>query len=476
LAGKVVTLDIDSTAIRLLEVSGGKVRKWASISHEQDKVEEEEVSNPQALGNKVKQLMASSSIRASKVISSLSGLYSVSRIVNVPNPTAGLTLQQAALEAASEVMPLSADDLYLSWRTITIDEEGQQILAVGVPRDIIDDQVRALRAAGINPHILDLKAMALARLVNREQALILNIEPSSFDIVIIVNGLPEIMRTVAWQQEELTEENKVEHLAVNLELTAGFYNSQHHNTPLDIATPLFITGQITRDFSLMEKMEARLEYPIEPLVPPLECPQNLPVSEYAVNIGLALKGMALAPNPEQGGYSPPNINLLPDVYQPWKPSAKQLYVTGLVIAAIALLFPLYQVTTNAMDETASLNREYTALNSELQQRQLELKRRVPLQEAIKEYDTIIDMGGNFTEDLAVIYDEAKELGVEVESASHEGDSITISCQAKDDDPVTFDNFVKALENTERFSKVTPPTEGFPYNTGGTIELEVKAGG
>jgi len=442
LAGKVVTLDIDSTAIRLLEVSGGKVRKWASISHEQDKVEEEEVSNPQTLGNKVKQLMASSGIRASKVISSLSGLYSVSRIVNVPNPTAGLTLQQAALEAASEVMPLSADDLYLSWRTITIDEEGQQILAVGVPRDIIDDQVRALRAAGINPHILDLKAMALARLVNREQALILNIEPSSFDIVIIVNGLPEIMRTVAWQQEELTEENKVEHLAVNLELTAGFYNSQHHNTPL----------------------------------PPLECPQNLPVSEYAVNIGLALKGMALAPNPEQGGYSPPNINLLPDVYQPWKPSAKQLYVTGLVIAAIALLFPLYQVTTKAMDETASLNREYTALNSELQQRQLELKRRVPLQEAIKEYDTIIDMGGNFTEDLAVIYDEAKELGVEVESASHEGDSITISCQAKDDDPVTFDNFVKALENTERFSKVTPPTEGFPYNTGGTIELEVKAGG
>ncbi|GAG30591.1 unnamed protein product, partial [marine sediment metagenome] len=248
-----------------------------------------------------------------------------------------------------------------------------------------------------------------------------------------------------WQQEELSVEDKAEHLAVNLELTVGFYNSKHHDTPLDLATPLFITGQLTRDFPLMEKLESRLGYPIESLTPPLECPENLPVSEYAVNIGLALKGMVPSPSPGQGGYSPPDINLLPDVYQPWKPSAKQLYAAGLIVAAIALLFPLYQVTTAAIDDTASLKREQAALNSELQQRQLELKRRAPLQEAIKEYESIIDMGGNFTGDLAVIYGEAKDLGIEVTSVAHEGESITITCQAKDEDPVTFDNFVKALE-------------------------------
>ena len=39
--GKVVTLDIDSTSIRLLETKGGVVRRWADASFELGKAEEE---------------------------------------------------------------------------------------------------------------------------------------------------------------------------------------------------------------------------------------------------------------------------------------------------------------------------------------------------------------------------------------------------------------------------------------------------
>ncbi|GAJ20740.1 unnamed protein product, partial [marine sediment metagenome] len=112
--------------------------------------------------------------------------------------------REAVLEAARDKMPLSMDELYLSWQTITAGGEAQQVLVVGVPRDVIDAEMQALRAAGINPRTLDLKTIALARAVNKEQALILNIEPSSFDIIIVVNGIPEVMRTVAWQQDSLT--------------------------------------------------------------------------------------------------------------------------------------------------------------------------------------------------------------------------------------------------------------------------------
>ncbi|GAI52078.1 unnamed protein product, partial [marine sediment metagenome] len=121
---------------------------------------------------------------------------------------------------------------------------------------------------------LELKAMALARAVNREQALILNIEPSSFDIIMIVNGIPEVIRTTAWQQNELTLEDKAEHLGLSLELTVGFYNTNHPNTPLDPATPLLITGQMSGEPTLIEKLEARLGYPIKLLTPPLDCPSH----------------------------------------------------------------------------------------------------------------------------------------------------------------------------------------------------------
>ena len=466
-----VTLEISSTNIRLMETEKGRVIKWASCSLEPGMFEEEVISDPQALSAAVKQLMTSSGIHERNIIASVSGLYSVSRIITVPTPPGALATQQAVLEAARRVMPLSEEELYLSWQTTATFEGSQQVLVVGVPRDVIDSEVQTLRTAGVNPRILDLKAMALIRAVNREQALILNIEPSSFDMVVVVDGVAEIMNTTAWQPANLDREEQAEHLAGALELAVGFYNSHHLDTHLDLATPLFITGQMSGDLALMEKLQARMEYPIEPLTPPLECPAHLPVSQYAVNIGLTLKGTALPENSGQGGFFLPNINLLPQVYQPWKPSARQIYVVCIIIAAIALLFPLYQVTSQAMDKTATLEARYAILNNELQQRQAEIKSQVPLQKAIAEYHTIVDMGDGFTEDLRVIRSQANELGVEVTSITHAVGTITLTCQA--DSYITFRNYITALEESGRFSSATYPREEFAYIKGGTIKLETK---
>ena len=470
MANRIVTLEIDTTAIRLMETGDGRVVRWASLSLNPTLFEDGVISDPRALSAAVRQLMDSSGIKAKKVIASVSGLYSVSRIVAVSTPPGGgVATREVILEAARDVMPLSMDELYLSWQTIAAGGDTQQVLVVGVPRDVLDAEMRTLRIAGVNPHILDLKAIALARAVNKKQALILNIEPSSFDIIIVVNGIPEVMRTLAWQQDGFTEEDRVEHLAMNLELTVGFYNSRHPDAPLDPATPFFITGQMSRDLDLVEKLPARMGYPLESLAPPLECPKHMPVSQYAVNIGLALKGTVPSKSLEQDGYLPPDINLLPEAYKPWKPSARQVYLAGAVIAAIALLFPLYSMTSGAMGKTADLQAEYNSLNNEMQLKQLEITNRQPLQQAISDYNTIVKMGGGFTEDLRVINSEAELLGVQVDSIAHQGSNITLTCQAGDF--MSFRAYVTALEESGRFATVTPPSEKFPYNTGVIIELE-----
>jgi len=472
-AKRVVTLDIDSTAIRLLETRGGRVTKWASVALEPDNTEGEIFSNPQALSSSIRQLMASSGVKARKAIVSLSGLYSVSRILTVPIPPAGTATQQAILEAVNETMPVNTDELYLSWRTITASEGVQQVLVVGVPRDVTDTEVRALRAAGVNPYLLDLRAMALARVVHKEQALVLNIEPSNFDIVTVVDGIPKVMRTIAWQQDDLAVEDKAEHLATTLELTVDFYNSHYPDASLDSTTPIFITGQMSGDPALMEKLQARLRYPFESLTPPLEYPAHLPISQYATNIGLVMKEKAPAKNLKQGEYLPPDINLLPEIYKPWKPSARQIYFALGIVAALALTFYLYQATADARATTANLEERYTILNNELQRRQLEIKRRVPLQTAIKEYRTILAMDGNFTEDLRVINSQAEEVGVQVQSIKHEGESIAIDCQA--DSYILFREYLAALEASGRFSSPIPPPEGYPFTTSGAIKLEPKTG-
>ena len=477
--GKVVTVDIDSTAIRLLEIKRGAVRKWAAASFESGNGEGEVVPDEKTLSTMVKQLMASNGIKASKVVASISGLYSVSRVLPESNLPPAPTTQEAVLEMAKEIMPLSGERTYLSWQTMAPDGGEPLVLTVGVPRYVMDSEVRALKAVGINPHIVELKAMALTRAVNKTQALILNIEPSSFDIIIVVNGVPEIMRTIAWHQNSLTTENAVdavdavEHLAADLETTVDFYNSHHLETPVEPTIPIFITGQMSTDNTLVEKLQARLDYSVEPLAPPLEYPAYLPVSQYAANIGLALRKTASFENSGQDGPLPLEINLLPDTYRPWRPTGRQLYSLAVMVMALALLFPLFQITSEATAKTASLQSQFNVLNVKLEQMKLEIQRREPLQKAIGEYHTIVDMGGNFTEDLVTIRSEAEKLGVKVGSIIHQGDSIAVSCQA--DNYISFRKYLTALEESGRFASPIPPPEGYPYTSGGTIKVQPKAG-
>lgn len=474
--GKVVTVDIDSTAIKLLEIKGGAVRKWAAASFESGNGEGEVVPDEKTLGAMVRQLMASNGIKASKVVASISGLYSVSRVLPESNLPPAPTTQEAVLEMVKEIMPLSGERTYLSWQTMAADGGEPLILTVGVPRHVMDNEVRALKAAGINPHIVELKAMALTRAVNKAQALILNIEPSSFDIIIVVNGVPEIMRTIAWQQNSPTTEGAVdvvEHLAATLETTVDFYNSHHLETPVEPTIPLFITGQMSTDITLVEKLQARLDYPVEPLAPPVEYPAYLPISQYAANIGLALRKTASFENSGQGGPLPLEINLLPDTYRPWRPTGRQLYSLAVMVMALALLFPLFQITSEATAKTASLQSQFNVLNVKLEQMQLEIQRREPLQKAIGEYHTIVDMGGYFTEDLVTIRSEAEKLGVKVGSIIHQGDSIGVSCQA--DNYIAFRQYLTALEESGRFATPIPPPEGYPYTSGGAIKVQPKTG-
>ncbi|MFC1903783.1 pilus assembly protein PilM [Chloroflexota bacterium] len=474
MAVSVVTLDIGNDGIKLLEVRGNRVRQWASAELEPGKVEGEVFSNQQTLTKLVKQLMASSNIRLKKVRASVNGVYSVSRILPMPTVPAGLTTQEFVMEIAREIMPVSTDSLYISWKIFSAGEDEQKVLILSVPQEILDGEVMSLKALGISPHILELRSMALTRVVNKKQALVLNVESSSYDIVIVVDGVPEVMHTIAWQQDELTVEEKAERLAGALEVAVSFHNSRRPDAVVDPdTTSLFITGQMSGDLELVGKLQSSLGYTVEALVPPLEYPADLPVSQYAVNIGLALRGMVLATGPEGDGPLALDVNLLPGIYSPWRPAAKQLYSFAVIIAAIAMFFPLFQATSEAMGETTNLQLKSEALNAELAKKQLEIKNREPIQKAINEYKSIVSSGVSFTDDVNVIINEAKKLGVQVASITHDGKSISVACQAED--YVTFRAFLTTLEGSGRFATPIPPPEGYPYRTGGPIEVEPAAG-
>lgn len=287
LSNRTITMDISSTSVRLLVSNEKQVERWASTPLEPGLIKEGVISDPTVLGAGIKRCMEYSKVKSRKVITSISGLYSIYRRLAVTQPDKG-SIQQAIMQEATQAIPVSTDDFYLSWQMATKNEVNQQVFIIAMPKYLVDAEVQALKIGGVDPYVMNLKGMALAKLVSQNEGLIINVEVDTIDIALVVDGVPQIMRTILQNQNASLEE-RIDQFIQILDHITYFYDTQHSYKPLKPDLPLFLTGQFADNPDLTNIIKNRIPYPIMPLSIPLEYPQNLPINQYAVNIGLALK-------------------------------------------------------------------------------------------------------------------------------------------------------------------------------------------
>ena len=286
-AREITTLNIEGSSIRLLTVKDKAVQKWGDMPLEPGLIKEGLILNPPGVGLVIRNLFASQNAPKKDVIISLTGLRAIPRFLTMPKMSPHL-LEEAIMREARREMPLPLEDLYLSWQVIGEVGNQQHIYLLGVPRDLLDAEVQALAAAGIQPSVMDLKPLALARAVNREQAVVADLELDSLDVIVVADYVPVIMRTFSLE-EGLGLEEKIERLADELTRTIKFYNDSHPESPFSPATTVCLTGALMGDRAPRNSFTRRVDYPVEVPDPPLEYSPDLPLAQYVVNMGLALK-------------------------------------------------------------------------------------------------------------------------------------------------------------------------------------------
>ncbi|MEA3460003.1 MAG: pilus assembly protein PilM [Chloroflexota bacterium] len=282
-----VTLNIECDSIRLLVVKGKEVQKWGNLELEPGLVEEGLIVNPAAVGLGIKSLLTSQGASGKGVVISLTGLRAIPRFLDLPDMPQH-QLEEAIKREAKREMPLSLDDLYLSWQVTSKVGDKQHIYLLGVPRNMVDAHIRALQAAGARPLAMDIKPLSLTRAVNKEKAIIADLEADTLDVIVVVDCIPAIMRSFALRRE-LSPSEKVDRLADELMRTVDFYNNSRTESPLGSTTTVYVMGALMGERPLRNSLAKRIDRPIEVPEPPLEWPAHFPIAQYMVNIGLALK-------------------------------------------------------------------------------------------------------------------------------------------------------------------------------------------
>jgi type IV pilus assembly protein PilM len=369
-----VTLNITATSIRLLSVKGKQVEKWGSAPLAPGLVKDGFILQPKAVGAIIDALFKSTKVPKQKVITTLTGLSFTYRILSLPKTKSSL-MEEAVQRSARKEIPLPLEELYLSWQPINGKQEELDYFVLGVPRNPIDAVVQALAEAGIEPYIVELKPLALARAANRGDVLIVDLEPDCFDVVLVAKGVPTVIHTITPRGEGANLEDNIRRLSDELSRTVKFYNTSHPQTPLSPTTPLLLTGELATNVATSRLIQAETGYPVKSLVPPLQFPSALPAALYATNMGLALK--ETPPKAVKGvtnGFHDINLNILADKYKAKaRPTSKRRIILPLAIAvALGLLFGLYQLKAQADAETMSLQTAYGAVSQQLHEARLAL--------------------------------------------------------------------------------------------------------
>jgi type IV pilus assembly protein PilM len=464
-----VTLDIEDTRIKIMTIKGKHVDSAISQDIEPGLVEDGVIMDTSRMGQLLKQLMSDNKISEKRVIVGMTGIHSIYRMVKLPKLPVRMQAEAANREMG-RVMPVPLNEVYTSWQAVDVSGEETAFCLVGLPRNSVDAMLNTLREAGLESRMMDVKPLAVARIIDEKNALVINVQPDSFDIVLILDGVPELMRSIAFPSRSSTPEEKIGEIKEELDRTVSFYNSSHKTTPITSETSVFISGEHS------QLLAEQLAFRIRPLPQFLSYFEGFQPEDYVANIGLALKQINIGDSQIQI-----NINTVPEFYLP-KPREVFGFITWALIGIFVVIIIFAVMSTGQeLNKTALLQEQLDIAKAQVQKRQgtteeveeyrkeltVAESARDVFQKPLDEFTTQREKVNNDlskitsllpgTINLSAIFYEEK-LSEDKNRLEKKWD---ISGSAPDEPTVL--NYSNDLRNTNRFDMVTVSTSVVDYN-------------
>jgi type IV pilus assembly protein PilM len=355
MAKETLTIYIDDSAIRLLIAKGRSVQSWVDMPLEPGLVMDGVILDQDAVAAKLEELWQTTAgkrkisymvtasgemeemisvTKPGKVIAGISGINCLHRLLTLPELPKDL-LPEAVKREAGRVLGVPLAELYLFWQLLPSVRGELLIYLVALPRDTVDSLVSTLRKAGFKPYIMGLKPLAIARTIAEPNAIVVDVQSDSVDIVVMIDRIPQVVRTIPLPGEASLED-RIPVIGEELSRAIFFYNSSHMDKPIEADVPLLVSGELAEREDMWSHLLEERERPVQVLPSPMEAVEGFPHSRYLTNIGLALKEV-LAEEKEAIPYSLVNFNALPEVYLPRRrPLSEVIYIAGIIIG-IALI-------------------------------------------------------------------------------------------------------------------------------------------
>ncbi|MEE9249012.1 MAG: pilus assembly protein PilM, partial [Dehalococcoidia bacterium] len=365
-----VTLSLENDVMRVVVIERGEVVAWGTAAQAEKPVAENNDADLEGEGqaDRLRNLLKHLGIFGGRVVTDLPLHAPLMRHLQLPK-IGRRYLEEVVASEVLETIPFSAEEVDLTWQ-VRSNGTDQEVLAVAVQKEVMDDHVRLLSEAGIRPRAAYSKAVALAHVAGVTDGIVVHLESSQVALVLVHQGVPQVAYQVEFAENETSPQEQAEAVSKAVEVVSGYYQNIDSGDASQ-RLPVVLTGQLSSEGPLAQALQQALQREVQPFTPPLVCPENFPPGEYAVNLGLALADQARTKaRGKVSVHGMPSVNLLPERYLP-----RPLPI--MAVAVFVALLLLGTVAFNITPQVDSVSNEAVVLSASLtevqrQQRQQRL--------------------------------------------------------------------------------------------------------
>lgn len=403
MAKTVITLFVRSDCVTYVATKGKRIFKWAELPLEPGTVKDGLIADPRAVGLQIRNFVKGQGVRSKNVIAGLTGLHCLTQTMVLPHVQRSM-LPEAIRREAELALPVPLDQLYLSWQIVASTSEAVHVFLAASPRNTADALIQTLDQAGVRLQMIDLAPLALSRLGTGITGVMADIRPTEVDIIVNVDGLPQLIRSQTYPSETKTIQEKLLYVKEELERAIDFYDSAHPEKPLDAAAfsgrlPIHVSGKLVQDLAACQFLAAELNRSVLPFRSTMRSPHDFPATQYMVNVGLASKANA----DDDEDFSGININVLPEEHRPKVFSYVRVATTvAFILAAIAIAY-------FSASEVRAANARGNLLRQQLDSANAQFEKKNALSQSQKQQATML------TKNLTAAKDVKDTLAAELAS-------------------------------------------------------------
>ena len=224
------------------------------------------------------------------IVSAMPGFQSGIKLMTSPRAAA---IDPAVFipREAVRTMGISTDRNPITWYRMPASLDQNRWLVSAASRRAIASAVDTAQTAGSPIREMDLRPFALARVVNRPDALIAWVGADGCDVVVVKGSSPVEYRPLFWGAEPVDRSVMVTRLTEVIERTVAGYDQGNPAGPLSDDTPLFVCGSpLVHEPDIASQVAQNLQRPMLEIDPPVTYEAGFPIQDHVVNIGLVLRG------------------------------------------------------------------------------------------------------------------------------------------------------------------------------------------